>query len=290
MRELQTCKASRILTHHPFSAFRLHAQKVEYTPPAYIPSPRRHYAVPADPVVTDESQNPILAEVLKKRREAQALKAEPGQAKGPQMPKQGSLAPNSIVNYAHSRKARPRVDPSTRIQYLDPRPHQRRRWERKMVIRTARRRGRLSKDEILKRTERFMMSHSQMFRTSVKKLSPLANQIVGKPIEDAIVQMRFSKKKVATSVRNHLAMARDKAIVSKGMGLGQAERRKGVPTKIALKDGTKHKIEDRTGIYVDQAWVNKGSYRIDVNPRARGRRDILRLPQTRESSSAFQHY
>ena len=37
---------------------------------------------------------------------------------------------------------------------LDPDPRNRRRWEQKMVIRQVKKRGRLTKDQVLKRTER----------------------------------------------------------------------------------------------------------------------------------------
>ena len=103
---------------------------------------------------------------------------------------------------------------------LNPRPTARSRWQRRMVIRDLRRRGRLTNEMKLARTERSHLAKSHFFKTSMKKLAPLARQIAGKPIDEAILQMRFSAKKAAIDVRRHLIMARDEAIVSRGMGLG----------------------------------------------------------------------
>lgn len=149
-----------------------------------------------------------------------------------------------------------------------------------MVIRQTRRGGRLTKTQLLKRTERESLSKSPQFPTSLKKLGPLARQIAGKPIEDAIVQMRFSRKKVAQNVRKHLEYARDEAIVKRGMGLGAAEGRKGEPVEIELKDGKRKLVTDRTGIYVDQAWVGKGMKGASLDYRARGRVNIMTNPYT----------
>jgi len=163
---------------------------------------------------------------------------------------------------------------------LDPQPEVRRRWERKMVIKAIQRRGRLSRNQIIKRTEREYSMASEFMKTSVKKLGPLARQIAGKPIEEAIVQMQYSKKKAAVEIHNHLIEARDRAVVERGMGLGIAEGNPLAKRVIKLADGTRHTIFDQTGIYVEQAWVNKGAYGMDSSPRARGRVDRLRLPQT----------
>jgi len=181
----------------------------------------------------------------------------------------------------------PGVRPQTKMRnrehmniILDPDPHGRMRWERKMIIRQIRRRGRLTKVQRLKRTERESLSKSQMIKTSVKKLGMLARQIAGKPIEEAITQMRFSPKKAAKAVTQHLKFARAEAIVKRGMGLGEAEGRKGEPIEIELKNGKRKHITDRTGIYVDQAWVGKGPYDTAFDHRARGRVNIMRLPYT----------
>ena len=143
----------------------------------------------------------------------------------------------------------------------------------------------------------------------MKKLNPLAKQISGKTVEDAIVQMRFSKKKAAQMVSKHLEAARDRAVVERGMGLGKVRARQEkedeegceladedaeddkprspteAPLKIQLKDGKQHKVADRTGMYIAQAWVGKGPYTKAGNPRAFGRVDVLRLPLTSKSHS-----
>lgn len=163
---------------------------------------------------------------------------------------------------------------------LDPDPQGRRLWERKMVIRSIRRRGRLSKSQLLKRTERESAFTSPFLPTSIKKLTKLANQIAGKPIDEAIVQMQFSKKKAAKDVLKALNVARDKAITERGMGLGKVEGRTGEPVQIELKDGKKKIITDRTSIYVDQAWVGRGSYTGELEYRAMGRTYVLKHPTT----------
>lgn len=173
-------------------------------------------------------------------------------------------------------------DLSVMAAALDPDPRARRRWERKMVMRDVRRGGRLSKPQLIKRTEREITSKSPMLKTSTKKLGMLARQIAGKPIEEAIVQMRFSKKKAAKDIRKHLEYARDEAIVKRGMGLGDAEGTKGEPAEIETKEGRRMLVEDRTGIYVDQAWVGRGSYGVAYDYRARGKLNIMRPPHTSE--------
>lgn len=163
---------------------------------------------------------------------------------------------------------------------LDPDPAGRMLWERNRVIEQIRRRGRLTKTQLLKRTERESLSKSAWIKTSVKKLGALARQIAGKPIEEAIIQMRFSPKKAAEEVKKHLEQARDAAVVERGMGLGEAEGTKGDPVEIQLKDEKRKRITDRTSIYIDQAWVGRGQYGFGYDYRARGRLNTLRLPWT----------
>ena len=105
--------------------------------------------------------------------------------------------------------------------------------------------------------------------------------------------MRFSKKRVAGEVLKHLRYARDEAVVRKGMGLGRVvrdgeqkeetekENKGGV---VILKNGRKRVVEDRTGIYIDQAWVGRGSYGKEPDYRARGQVYTLRPPTTSEFS------
>lgn len=245
--------------------------------------------------------NPILAAYQQRKRDEERARAarkrrghedaEDGKNESSKViaPGSGALADNAIFNDPIAQPARQvaakgsalgQVIPPTRLLRLDPVPHRRRRWERKMVIRQITKRGRLTKAQILKRTERTYLARSDWLKTSIKKLSPLANQIMGKSVEEAIVQMRFSKKKNAIRIREHLEKARDEAIVNRGMGLGKAEDNTGSRAIIRTKDGRRLDVKDRTSIYVDQAWVNRGPFGKDKNSRARGRIDRLRLPQT----------
>lgn len=181
-------------------------------------------------------------------------------------------------------------DPEIMKRVLVPDPRAREQWERKKVIQMVRKGGRLTKPQFLKRTEREHLSRSYNMKTSVKKLGMLARQIAGKPIDDAIVQMQFSKKKTAQEVLKQLEFARDEAIVMRGMGLGGDEQEKGEagkakvakprPIDIQLKSGQRHRVHDRTKIYVDQAWVGRGPYGKLMDYRARGRVNQIRTPWT----------
>ena len=222
-----------------------------------------------------------------------------------QPPEQGGLAQGSIIDEEDSaaQDSREKRDadgesppvPTSRVRRntktmaaaLDPIPMNRKRWERKMLIRDVRKRFRLSKTQKIMQTERQHLARSRFMKTSIKKLFPLARQIAGKPIEEAIVQMRFSKKKAAAEVKKHLEYARNEAIVKRGMELGEekAERPKD-QTKgqvVEDKNGTRRWVSDRTNIYVDQAWVGRGSYTKELSFRARGRINILRHPTTSKS-------
>lgn len=180
-----------------------------------------------------------------------------------------------------------------------------------MTIRGIRSRHRMTKTVKIARTERSSLSKSHMLKTSVKKLGPLARQIAGKSIEDAIVQMRFSKKKAAADVRKLLEYARDEAIVRRGMGLGQvkltaeevkegelridsSEKLGGIiaeqPGKEAMimvedRKGRRRTVNDRTSIYIDEAWVGRGKYGSEPDYRARGQVYLMRPPLTSELSS-----
>lgn len=195
-----------------------------------------------------------------------------------------------------------RRDPENMRAVLDPNPRARLRWEQKKVIQMVRKGGRLSQRQLIKRTEREHLVKSHNFKTSVKKLGMLARQISGKSIDDAIAQMRFSKKRVAQEVMKQLEYARDEAIVMRGMGLGNklasqnkmdsndssADTSKGTastitadaPVQIQLKDGKRHTVIDRSKIYIDQAWVGRGPYGKLPEFRARGRVNLLRTPWT----------
>lgn len=162
-----------------------------------------------------------------------------------------------------------------------------------MVIRETQRGGRLTRAQLIKRTERESSSKSTNFKTSIKKLGMLARQIQGKTLDDAITQMRFSKKKVANDVLEYLEYARDEAIVARGMGLGKVKPEDDLadstpattsqPIEIHLKDGKRHVVKDPSRIYVDQAWVGRGPFGRLPDFRARGRVYLLRPPFTHMS-------
>lgn len=132
-------------------------------------------------------------------------------------------------------------------------------WPKRYAAREHRRRGRLTRTEEIKRTEKEHTAKSHMFKTSYKKLMMLARQCQGKSITDAIVQMKFSPKKAAKDVLGHLEHARNEAIVRLDM-----------------------KPED---MYISEAWVGRGTYEREANHRARGRIDMMRPPYTCEFHS-----
>ena len=175
-------------------------------------------------------------------------------------------------------------DPRVMAAALNPQPRARQRWLRKMVIRNIRGRGRLNKTEKILRTERFHLSKSPLIKASVKKLYPLARQIAGKPLTEAMVQMRFSKKKAARDVLRHLEIARDQAVVAKGMGLGAVgeEKAEGEEKAVVIEDkkGKKRVVKDLSQMYIDEAWVGRGKYSFDVDCRARGAGYKMYLPHT----------
>ncbi|KAK5081772.1 39S ribosomal protein L22, mitochondrial [Lithohypha guttulata] len=131
-------------------------------------------------------------------------------------PEQQRLDPDNITTEYKELTKRSPINMEAR---LNPNPNARARWMRKMVMRNLRHRGRLTREMRIARTERTHTSRSRFFKTSMKKLAPLARQIAGKSIDEAILQMRFSKKKAAKEVLAHLVQARNEAIVVKGMGL-----------------------------------------------------------------------
>lgn len=178
---------------------------------------------------------------------------------------------------------------------VDPDPRSRVRWERKMVIRQVQRGtnpfSRESRAARIARTERQLTTKSPFLATSVKKLVHLARQIQGKTVAEALVQMRYSKKKMAQEVGYQLELARDLAVVERGMGLGEAKRAAAVangeeveaaqPVKIQTKDGKWVTIEDPTRMYVAEAWVNRGPWRgSEPDYRARGRMYLKMKPST----------
>ncbi|KXS94654.1 hypothetical protein AC578_5560 [Pseudocercospora eumusae] len=277
------------------------------------------------------TSNPVLDEYRKKNPGTAPSGLQPAM----QMPKQGDIASSSIFEddrriqeqRGKEEEEEEEVDDDVEgktkaggitrdanaiARVVIPDPASRERWERKKVIQMVKKGGRLTKPEFLKRTEREHLVKSHNMKTSVKKLGMIARQIAGKTIDDAIVQMRFSPKKVAQEVLKQLEFARDEAVVMRGMGLKATaeddaellnesstniagttaaglEAARGAlaqritsdnPISIQLKDGKRHKIDDPTKIYIDQAWVGRGPYGRLPDYRARGRIFIMRTPWT----------
>ncbi|KAF8605360.1 ribosomal protein L22 [Ceratobasidium sp. AG-I] len=96
-----------------------------------------------------------------------------------------------------------------------------------------------------------------VFKIARRKLNPLANQISGKPIDAAILQMAFSDKRAARRIKSTLCLARD-----------HAEMYKGLP---------------RDKLVVAEAWVSKGKYLKRSDPKGRGRVGWKHHPSARMS-------
>ncbi|KAI2707720.1 hypothetical protein CBS147332_6778 [Penicillium roqueforti] len=163
---------------------------------------------------------------------------------------------------------------------LAPDPRAQLRWDRKMAVREIRKRGRVPTKVQIKRTERESLSRSHWIKTSLKKLGPLARQIAGKNIDEAILQMRFSNKKAAKDVLEHLEHAKNVAIVRAGMGLGASGSEPTKPITVILKTGERQKIANPSDIYIQEAWVNRGPYGYEMDHRARGQINRMRPPTT----------
>jgi ribosomal protein L22 len=186
----------------------------------------------------------------------------------------------SAASYEQESRNKPQSrDPALMKAALDPNPEARIRWQRKMVIREVRKRGRMTRKQVIKRTEREMIAKSHSFKTSVKKLVPLAKQITGKSVADAIIQMRFSVKKAAKDVKEHLEHAKNEAVVRRGMGI---ETSKFNPIHIQTKDKKTVRVNNPTSMYVEQAWVGRSQYGKSMDYRARGRVHIMKNPTTSE--------
>jgi ribosomal protein L22 len=188
---------------------------------------------------------------------------------------------------------------------LDPDPEARLSLERRLVVAGVKRHGRMTKAQTLARTERQSLYKSQNLPTSTKKLQKVVNQLAGKTVSEALVQLRFSPKRIARDVIKGLEIAQDEAIAGYGMGLGggkrarerwEAQRSRSVlprstrdivekttretgaagPKNIELKDGSKKRVNDPSEIYIDQIWVGKGEMWMSPEFRARGAVNMLR--------------
>lgn len=289
-------------------------------------------ARPAEPKDVDLS-NPVLEEYLAKHKPNQEKPSRPD-------PTPGTLSKNTLFKKQYEvpgyrkgmtpkelkalKKANAKREDKMSFQLekdlhalqLDPQPLARRSYERKLVIRGIQKR-REGKTLRLKRTEREMVYKSQDLPTTMKKMTRLMHQIAGKTVEEALIQLRFSKKRVARDILKGLQLARDEAIVARGMGLGAAVdpetakkeaalikagkmnkadkttgyladgTRRREPnekgTLIELKDGSKKNVTDPTEMYIDQAWASKGMEHRSPEFRARGRINML----THRSASKF---
>lgn len=209
---------------------------------------------------------------------------------------QGSIFEDEVDTPA-TRAAKPRVRKEDRFQgnamntpktynnmamVTDPDPRARARWQRRKVIQMVRKNGKLTREEHIAMTERTLTHKSEFIPTSVKKLVMLARQIAGKPIDEAITQMTWSKKKMATEIKYYLEEARDLAVAQRGMSLGRVrgELLK-EPQKIRTKDGKWLEITDPTRIYIAQSWVGRGAWlgkKIDY--KGRGRMGVIQVPST----------
>ncbi|KAI0109304.1 ribosomal protein L22 [Hypoxylon sp. NC0597] len=163
----------------------------------------------------------------------------------------------------------------------DPDPRWRVRFLKKKVMQMVRDGNKpLTREQRIRLSEKEHKSASPPLPTSTKKLVHLSHQIVGKTVDEAIMQMRFSKKKMAREVKWQLEDARDRAIAAHGMGLGAADGRElEKPKKIQTKDGKWIEVRDPTTLYVDQSWVTKGPYRgMRIQYHARSRMSVMWRP------------
>ncbi|GJN76156.1 54S ribosomal protein L22, mitochondrial [Purpureocillium lilacinum] len=164
----------------------------------------------------------------------------------------------------------------------DPDPRARIRWHRKKVIQMVRTNGHLTTRERLARTERQLLHKSTFLPTSVKKLVMLSRQIAGKPVDDAIAQMQWSKKKMAAEIKYYLEEARDLAVAQRGMGLGKVNGELlDKPRKIQTKEGKWMDVTDPTRMYIAQSWVGRGPWRgKEIDYKGRGRMGVIQHPST----------
>ena len=175
------------------------------------------------------------------------------------------------------------IQPAHLAATQDPDPRSRVRWERKAVMRMVRRGEHETREEIIRRTEREMRFRSPFLPTSVKKLVMIARQVAGKNVDDALVQMRYSKKKMAREVAHHLGLARDKAVVDHGMGLGHVNGEAPLekPRKIRDAEGRWMEVSDPSRMYIAQAWVGRGPWRGQrLVHLGRGRKGMHMKPST----------
>ncbi|CAE7013184.1 RplV [Pyrenophora teres f. teres] len=313
--------------------------------PAHLPTSARRNVSSKNQKITDNMRNPLLEEYLRqKEREAGIQGRLPGAASNkapPPMPRYGdsSYSPQSLFlpefeipgwrdglspqqkddlmarHMQRQEEVRQNEEKALMNMTLDPDQKARQRLERKLVIASVKRHGRMTKAQKLARTERESLYKSHFLPTSTKKLQKVVNQIAGKTISEALVQLRFSKKKVARDVIKGLEIAQNEAIAARGLGLAgesmavarwekqrnatdagkpkdmwdykTSEKKREVEKKeskaqfhkdtlIELKDGSKKVVRDPSEIYIDQAWVGPGESWKSPEFRARGAINMLK--------------
>ncbi|KAI1389279.1 ribosomal protein L22 [Hypoxylon trugodes] len=238
---------------------------------------------------TPSEKDPLTQELTRRERETMVAKRNMDRTQG------GSIFEDEIEAQERKQKEESTKGPGISRQQAiskmkehvelaqNPDPRWRNRYLRKKVMQMVRDESEgkpLSKEQRIRLTEKQHTSKSAMLPTSTKKLVHLTHQIVGKSVDDAITQMRFSKKKMAREVLWQLQLARDTAIAAHGMGLGSvnkdgdAEKKesKKQVRKIKTKDGKSIEVSDPTSLYVDESWVGRGPHmgmRIQYHARSR---------------------
>ncbi|KXH66085.1 hypothetical protein CSAL01_10777 [Colletotrichum salicis] len=185
--------------------------------------------------------------------------------------------------------------PETMAWRLDPDPRSRLRWERKKVIQMVHKNGHVTRDERIAQTEKKLSHKSPFLETSVKKLVHLARQIQGKSLEEAVLQMSYSKKKMAAEVKYQLEEARDLAVVTRRMGIVRSTKdftgKERQSIKIQTKDGKSLTIPDPRRLYVAEAWVGRGPWRAkELDYKGRGRFGIMQSPSTMRLTLFRRHF
>ncbi|KAJ2859007.1 39S ribosomal protein L22, mitochondrial [Coemansia aciculifera] len=90
------------------------------------------------------------------------------------------------------------------------------------------------------------------FHASPRKLRMIGNQISGLPVTEAIRQMQFSSKKASDRIKHSLVWARKNAMFQREM--------------------------NPENMFIKLARVGKGKYRKRIDPKARGRYGMIRVP------------
>ncbi|KAJ2853403.1 39S ribosomal protein L22, mitochondrial [Coemansia erecta] len=90
------------------------------------------------------------------------------------------------------------------------------------------------------------------FHVSPRKLRMIGNQITGLPVSEAIRQMQFSAKKASDKILHSLVWARKNAVYQKQM--------------------------NPENMFIKLARVGKGKYRKRLDPKARGRFGLIKVP------------